>query len=347
MVDFTVRSLIVAAHTIKSEGLFNLKIAGRMPGYSNHFRIGVVKGEPLLRNILDKGVRTITQDERDLVANRHAGITFGVQVDYRMVWEVSVVAFLVVVGLLLRQRQIRRFDAARMEDARRKLEFERHAREEQSRLVAMLSHEVKTPLAIIDGAAQSLALLLADATPEVERRIDRIRRGVGRLDSLTHQFLDKDRLEVESIRAQSVAFDLGVLITEVVADLGHKQRVIVTETPERAVHGDPGLVQLAARNLIHNALKYSPPETRVWISAKCEGGRVQVCVRDEGPGVESSLRDSVFGSYVRGNHGDKVPGAGLGLYLVGRIAKLHGGEARLTDWPEGAEFVVEWLDDGA
>lgn len=63
-VDMTVRSLIVAAYAIKKEGLFNLKISGQIPELANKLRIGVIKSEPLLRGILDKGVRTITPQER-------------------------------------------------------------------------------------------------------------------------------------------------------------------------------------------------------------------------------------------------------------------------------------------
>ncbi|MCA1945231.1 MAG: transporter substrate-binding domain-containing protein [Desulfovibrio sp.] len=63
-VDMTIRSLIVAAYTIKKDGWFNLKIAGQLPNYSNELRMGVVKDEPMLRDILNKGVRTITPMER-------------------------------------------------------------------------------------------------------------------------------------------------------------------------------------------------------------------------------------------------------------------------------------------
>ena len=67
--DMTIRSLIVAAHAIKTEGLFNLKISGQIPEYTNHLRMGVLKDEPVLRSILDKGVQTITPQERQAIAN--------------------------------------------------------------------------------------------------------------------------------------------------------------------------------------------------------------------------------------------------------------------------------------
>lgn len=347
LADFTVRSLIVAAYTIKGEGLANLRIAGRMPDYGNSLRIGVAREEPLLRDILNKGVRTLSQSERDLIANRHAAGAFEWPVDYRIAGEIALVSLLLVSGLILRQRQRRRLDAVRMEYAQRQLDVERHAREEQSRLVAMVSHEVRTSLAIIDGAAQSLELLVPDAIPEVALRIERIRRGVGRLDTLTRQFLDKDRLDAASLCPHKVRFELGSLIADVIHELGGEPRVQATRVPGCVVRGDPALLRLAIRNLVQNALKYSPSGTVIRVGAGVEGGRVWVRVSDQGPGVPPRLRAELFKSYVRGEHGANIPGAGLGLYIVDRVARTHGGEARLVEGGEGAEFVIEWPDAGA
>lgn len=86
--DMTLRSLIVAAYTIRKEGLFNLKISGQMPGYANQLRMGVVKGEPLLNAILDKGVRSITPREREEVINRHVSINVQMGVDSVLVFKV-------------------------------------------------------------------------------------------------------------------------------------------------------------------------------------------------------------------------------------------------------------------
>ena len=87
-VDMTVRSLIVAAYAIKKEGLFNLKISGQIPELANKLRIGVIKSEPLLRGILDKGVRTITPQERETIANTHVAINVQRGIDYSLVWKV-------------------------------------------------------------------------------------------------------------------------------------------------------------------------------------------------------------------------------------------------------------------
>lgn len=109
--DMTMRSLIVAASTIRKQGLFNLKIAGQIPDYANRLRMGVVKDEPVLRAILDKGVATITPRERDQSVARHTAINVQMGVDYSLVAKVALAALAVLAVALywsLRLRALNR-----------------------------------------------------------------------------------------------------------------------------------------------------------------------------------------------------------------------------------------------
>lgn len=107
--DMTMRSLIVAADTIKHQGWFNLKIAGQVPGYGNQLRIGVAKNQAKLRDVLNVAVQSITPVERQLIVNRHTAINFISAIDYTLVkW---LLALVVAVGLtsffwILRLRQL-------------------------------------------------------------------------------------------------------------------------------------------------------------------------------------------------------------------------------------------------
>lgn len=93
--DLTLRSLTIAAYTIKKDGWFNLKIAGEVPAYANRLRIGVVSDKPLLREILDKGVATITAEDVHSIVNRHVSITVAHRVDYALIIRIST-AFAVI-----------------------------------------------------------------------------------------------------------------------------------------------------------------------------------------------------------------------------------------------------------
>lgn len=94
--DMTIRSLIVAAYAIKKEGLFNLKISGQIPELTNKLRMGVLKEETVLRDILDKGVKTLTPEEREAIANKHVSINVQQGVDYSLAWKILAAAIVVL-----------------------------------------------------------------------------------------------------------------------------------------------------------------------------------------------------------------------------------------------------------
>lgn len=99
--DFTVRSLIVAAHAIRKEGLFNLRIAGQVPELGNQLRIGVIKNEPILRDLLDKGVSTLTEMDREQIVNRHVTITVQNSTDYRLIGQLLAAGLIIaLIGAL-------------------------------------------------------------------------------------------------------------------------------------------------------------------------------------------------------------------------------------------------------
>lgn len=107
--DLTIRSLIVAANAIKKEGLFNLKIAGQIPEYTNQLRIGVLKDETVLRSILDKGVQTLTPQEREAISNKHISISIQQGIDWTRVnilLGLLAIAALVVLYILRNNRRL-------------------------------------------------------------------------------------------------------------------------------------------------------------------------------------------------------------------------------------------------
>lgn len=86
--DLTIRSLMVAAHAIRKEGLFNLKIAGQVPSLTNNLRIGVRNDQPMLRDILDKGVKSLSPQEVEAISNRYVAIQVRQGIDHALVWKI-------------------------------------------------------------------------------------------------------------------------------------------------------------------------------------------------------------------------------------------------------------------
>lgn len=97
--DMAMRSLIISAYTIKKEGLFNLKISGQLPDYVNQLRIGVIKSEPRLRDILDKGIATITPEDRASIVNKYVSIKAQMVHDYRLIFKV--ILLFIAIGILM------------------------------------------------------------------------------------------------------------------------------------------------------------------------------------------------------------------------------------------------------
>ncbi len=229
--------------------------------------------------------------------------------------------------------------------AQQQAQAEQQKMHQQTEFFAMLSHELKTPLAMIDGSVQSLELL-SEHTPEVVRRYERIRRAVARINDLVHKFLTSSRLDRRNPPLRPRELELDTLVREVTASFSAREGRIALELQAHiAFTGDDDLLKVLISNLIDNALKYSPPDTKVSVSLRQDAGLARLRVQDRGAGVPAALRERLFESYVRGEQVGHVPGAGLGLHLVRKIARLHGGDAQLLDpgtaeMPSGALFEV-------
>ena len=169
--DMAIRSLAVSAYTIRKQGLFMLKIAGHLPGFDNQLRMGVRLDQPMLLSILDKGVSAITPQERERILNQHVVINVSPAIDPRWLAAGGLVLALLLAVAVLWWRLSQRAAEQRFHLLEQRLHMEKRNREVQSRLVAMISHELRTPTAIISSAAQSLGLLLPLRNEETELRL--------------------------------------------------------------------------------------------------------------------------------------------------------------------------------
>lgn len=210
--------------------------------------------------------------------------------------------------------------------------------------VQTLTHEIKSPLSAIRGAAD----LLREQMPEEDRRrfVENIRREAARTQELVDRLLELAALErqrrldrIEPVSLLEIA-SAAVRATEPKAQ---RRRLSVMLTAEADVHlrGDPLLLAGALTNLVENALDFSPEGGRVEIRIARVGDQAQLIVRDEGPGVPDYALGRVFDrfySLARPHSGKK--GTGLGLTFVKEIAELHGGSASLHNDPRGGAIAT-------
>lgn len=233
--------------------------------------------------------------------------------------------------------------ADRTADLDAAVQRERAARRLQQQFVAMISHEFRTPLAIIDGAAQNVRA--ADA--KGSGRLDKIRSAVRRLIRMVEACLIDDRVDGGTINLERERFDLRGVVREavdVIAAAAPDHVVTVDRDGEPAfVSADPRLTEIAINNLLENAVKYAPAGTRVRVVLDTVPDGLVLSVLDEGPGVPEGERDRIFERYHRAANTAGTAGAGLGLHLVRSIMDAHGGTITYRDAdPRGACFSLRF-----
>jgi signal transduction histidine kinase len=210
--------------------------------------------------------------------------------------------------------------------------------------IAMLSHEVRSPLAVIDTASQLLSFRLKDDAAQLAV-VERIRRGSARLSNFFDNCLTQDRIDSQNFAVQPAPIDARRMVSWVVencAQLANDQPVDVDVAPDLpTVQGDEVLLRIALTNLLSNAFKYSPSGTTVGLHVWREDVLCCFAVEDCGTGIPDEEADLIFQKYRRGRAAEGMPGAGLGLALVESIATLHGGGVRVERrTPQGTRFVL-------
>lgn len=234
--------------------------------------------------------------------------------------------------------------ADRLEDA---LSAEKELNGLQRQFVAMVSHEFRTPLAIIDGNAQRLIRRHDEIAPErLKTSLGKIRISVLRLTELMESVLSTANLEAGSIKFEPLPCSLVDLIQEVAnnhQEVNSDHRIISDlELLPETFPVDAKLMRQVMSNLVSNAVKYSPKGTRVWVEGKAvKDGGVQISVRDEGVGIPAAEIDKLFERFFRASTSTGIVGTGIGLHMVKALVDMHSGEVDVTSTEdEGTTFSV-------
>jgi signal transduction histidine kinase len=219
----------------------------------------------------------------------------------------------------------------------------------KSAFVSNVSHEMKTPLALISMYAETLESGRVSAPEKVRDYYRTILRESRKLAGMVENVLDFSRLESGRARMQLEAIDLGVLASEVVRNCGERFRLegfhlsleIEPELPP--IDGDRAALSQALLNLLDNAAKYSADTKEIGVAVRRADGSVVVEITDQGIGIDPSEQQRIFEQFYRA--GDpmtqKVRGAGLGLALVRHIVAAHRGRIELRSTPgRGSAFSV-------
>jgi len=223
--------------------------------------------------------------------------------------------------------------------------------EARSELIALVTHELRTPLAIVRAYADLLAEeppLRGRESRDMARRQTRevwhrsALEQIERLDRLVDSILASVRVVPEG-PASVVPVDLDGLVAEVVASLKPilgRHRIEVVPSVRLQPLADPPRLHQILEHLVENAVKYAPPDTAIRIDWRLHEGTVQVGVSDEGPGIPDEWRDRIFEPYARRDT-HTARGSGIGLYAAKRLGESMGAHLWCEPAsPHGARFVV-------
>ncbi|WP_219816117.1 cell wall metabolism sensor histidine kinase WalK [Arthrobacter sp. B1805] len=213
--------------------------------------------------------------------------------------------------------------------------------------VANVSHELKTPV----GAISLLAEAIDDAAEDevaVRRFAQRMHKESGRLSALVQDIIELSRLQGADVVRRGKAVDINSVVAEAVdrnkLPAESKQiEIVVGGSVTMPVYGDRDLLMTAFRNLIDNAIRYSPEGTRVGVGVRSRDGLVQVSVTDQGAGITPEEQERIFERFYRidAARSRQTGGTGLGLSIVKHVVANHGGE--VTVWSQagqGSTFTV-------
>ncbi len=220
----------------------------------------------------------------------------------------------------------------------------------QDRFISNVSHELKTPIAILLTAAQTAdPATLGPGGQELARSVtDEMRR----LGSMVESFLLLTRVRAGKSALVDRRFPILEPVIEALShceSLAVQHRVTLVPTVDERVSledelvGDPTLVRVMVEGLLRNAIRFSPPGNEVTMRVEPEDpDAVSIAIRDHGPGIPEEIKDSLFDRFVQArSESDRGRGTGLGLTIAQGIAELHGGKIRYAnERPRGCTFFV-------
>lgn len=214
-------------------------------------------------------------------------------------------------------------------------------------LIANVSHDLRTPLAILKGYVETLQIK-RDSLSEKEKQeyLQITHDNVDRLSKLINQLFEYSKLEAEQVVPVKEPFSITELSHDLIAKFNvlaeKKQIALELEKPEEnnMVYADVSLVERALQNLIENAIKYTEPQGKVTLTLQKKGTNIEINITDTGTGIPVNEQPFIFDRYKQVNESAKKQGSGLGLAIVKKIMELHDTTITVLSKPtKGSTFI--------
>ncbi len=218
----------------------------------------------------------------------------------------------------------------------------------QTDFVSAVSHEFRSPLTTIRQMAEMLQAGRVTREDRRQEYYDVLAGEATRLQRLVETLLNLGRIEAGNERYELRVLDTADVVDKAIADVARlaaaEHRAIARTAPDEAIviRADEDAVRLAVRNLLENAIRYSPGQSTVWVRWQRDGDRAAIEVVDRGLGIDAAERDAVFGKFVRGHAATaaNAKGTGIGLAMVRHVAEAHGGSVALRSESGETTFTL-------
>lgn len=219
----------------------------------------------------------------------------------------------------------------------------------KTNFLSMMSHDLKTPLARIQGMAELTLNDKKHLTGTQTEALSTIIKSSEELGSFIGSILDLSRIESKEVKLHKTSKDINSILKDVIRkyEFNAQAKNITIESqldPLFSIKVDVDLIRQVFSNLVENAIKYSPEDSKVVISTKDDGDKIRVEVLNSGPGIPADEVDNVFLKFYRSKAAKASPikGTGLGLYLAKYFVELHNGAIAVNSNPDqGTRFTVE------
>lgn len=201
--------------------------------------------------------------------------------------------------------------------------------DKKDEFIGLASHELKTPLASINGYLQILHRQIKEEGPK--KFLDKALNQVSRITSLVNDLLDVSKIEAGKLQLTSADFDLKHIIEESIELIQHSEaRQVITFQSEMEAYplkGDAQRIEQVIVNLLSNAIKYAPKADKVEVALTCTKEKVIVSIKDYGPGIAKDKLKYIFTRFYRIDEASpNISGLGIGLYLAHEIVTRHNGQ---------------------
>jgi len=325
-------TLASVGYLFQTQFIGELKIAGK---FDENWELGIAsrKDEPILSNILQKALDTISQEKHKSIFNKWIAIKYENKVDYQSLWEIIMIALVIFFIFLYWNRRLRILNG--------ELKFQKNKAQEalkiKSNFLANMSHEIRTPMNSILGMTYLLQKSIDDKTKQ--EQLSNIESATNSLLLLMNDILDSSKIEVGKLNIVKNNFDIHKILQDikVVGILGVKAKNVSFEIDydkqlPTHFYGDSLRLGQVLRNLVSNAVKFTQKGFVKVSVEKIKNNIYRFSVKDSGIGVTKEQLENIFEPFTQADESitRKYGGTGLGLSISKQLVELMGGVLHIT-----------------